>query len=83
MPAHSDIDSDYRRDMIAGSVHSEARARDGGHVAPPSIYQQAASLNRDKSVSKGRLDFNGDEERPIVQIGSSADSLTNLRFFYL
>ena len=56
MPAHSDIDSDYRRDMIAGSVHSEARARDGGHVAPPSIYQQAATLARDKSASRSKLD---------------------------
>ena len=63
---HSDMDSDYRRDMIAGSVHMEARTRDGGHggpgVAPPSIYQQAASLNRDKSVSKGRLDIRGRSE---------------------
>ena len=44
----------------------EARTRDGGHggpgVAPPSIYQQAASLNRDKSVSKGRLDIRGRSE---------------------
>ena len=60
------MDSDYRRDMIAGSVHMEARTRDGGHggpgVAPPSIYQQAASLNRDKSVSKGRLDIRGRSE---------------------
>ena len=60
------MDSDYRRDMIAGSVHMEARTRDGGPggqgVAPPSIYQQAASLNRDKSVSKGRLDIRGRSE---------------------
>ena len=54
---HSDIDSDYRRDMITNSVHMEARSRDGGHgMAPPSIYQQAATLNRDKSVSKSKLD---------------------------
>ena len=64
VPAHSDIDSDYRRDMIAGSVHMEARTRDGGHggQAPPSIYQQAASLSRDKSLSKGRLDIRGRSE---------------------
>ena len=59
VPGHSDIDSDYRRDMITNSVHMEARTRDGGHggsMAPPSIYQQAATLNRDKSVSKSKLD---------------------------
>ena len=42
------VDSDYRRDLV-GSVHSEARGRDGGRrdgAAPPSIYQQAASLGR-------------------------------------
>ena len=50
----SDVESDYRRDLIAGSVHMEARTRDGGH-APPSIYQQAATLNRDKSASKSKL----------------------------
>ena len=50
----SDVESDYRRDLITGSVHMEARTRDGGH-APPSIYQQAATLNRDKSASKSKL----------------------------
>ena len=43
----SDVDTDYRREML-NSVHSEARGRDGGRrdvVAPPSIYQQAATLN--------------------------------------
>ena len=50
----SDVESDYRRDLITGSVHMEARTRDGG-PAPPSIYQQAATLNRDKSASKSKL----------------------------
>ena len=48
------MESDYRRDLITGSVHMEARTRDGGQ-APPSIYQQAATLNRDKSASKSKL----------------------------
>ena len=59
MTGPSDIDSDYRRDMITNSVHMEARSRDGGHggsIAPPSIYQQAATLNRERSVSKSKLD---------------------------
>jgi len=59
VPGQSDIESDYRRDLITGSVHMEARTRDGarevGGHAPPSIYQQAATLNRNKSVSKSRL----------------------------
>merc|ERR1719410_1090885 len=35
----------------------EARTRDGAREggAPPSIYQQAATLNRDKSLSRSRL----------------------------
>ena len=45
----SDVELDYRRDMV-GSVHSEARGRGGGGggaVPPiPSIYQQAAALAR-------------------------------------
>ena len=39
----------YPRKEMVSSVHSEARGRDGGLKdvkAPPSIYQQAASLNR-------------------------------------
>merc|ERR1712012_515165 len=50
----------------------EARSRDGGpSLAPPSIYQQAATLNRDKSVSKSRLDNNS------VMRGRSMERLTN------
>jgi hypothetical protein len=45
----SDIDTDYRRELV-NSVHSEARGRDGGRRdaggPPPSIYKQAASLTR-------------------------------------
>ena len=54
----SDVETDYRREMavseadyrreIVGSVHSEARGRDGGRREtnpPPSIYQQAATLS--------------------------------------
>merc|ERR1719309_1190252 len=51
----SDIEADYRRELATNSVHMEARSRDGG-VAPPSIYQQAATLNRNKSASKTKID---------------------------
>ena len=58
----SDIEAeaDYRRDLAtnASSVHMEARSRDGtmpSITAPPSIYQQAATLNRSKSGSKNQL----------------------------
>jgi len=50
----SDIEADYRRELATNSVHMEARSRDGG-VAPPSIYQQAATLNRNKSASKTKI----------------------------
>ena len=56
----SDVDTDYRREML-NSVHSEARGRDGGRrdvVAPPSIYQQAATLNtREIEISQVGGDF--------------------------
>jgi len=51
----SDIEADYRRELATNSVHMEARSRDGG-IAPPSIYQQAATLNRNKSASKTKID---------------------------
>jgi len=58
----SDIEAeaDYRRDLATNtsSVHMEARSRDGtmpSITAPPSIYQQAATLNRTKSGSKNQL----------------------------
>merc|ERR1719495_918385 len=50
----SDIEADYRRELATNSVHMEARSRDGG-IAPPSIYQQAATLNRNKSASKTKI----------------------------
>jgi len=50
----SDIEADYRRELATNSVHMEARSRDGG-LAPPSIYQQAATLNRNKSASKTKI----------------------------
>ena len=58
VPGQADMESDYGRDLMTGSVHMEARTRDGsreGGGAPPSIYQQAATLNRDKSLSRSRL----------------------------
>jgi len=55
-----EAEADYRRDLAtnASSVHMEARSRDGtmpSITAPPSIYQQAATLNRSKSGSKNQL----------------------------
>lgn len=50
----SDIEADYRRELATNSVHMEARSRDG-NIAPPSIYQQAATLNRNKSASKTKI----------------------------
>lgn len=61
-PGQSDLEAeaDYRRDLATNtsSVHMEARSRDGtlpSITAPPSIYQQAATLNRNKSGSKSQL----------------------------
>merc|ERR1719210_3308195 len=57
VPGQAEMEADYRRDLMTDSVHMEARTRDGSREggAPPSIYQQAATLNRDKSLSRSRL----------------------------
>ena len=57
VPGQAEMEADYRRELMTGSVHMEARTRDGSREggAPPSIYQQAATLNRDKSLSRSRL----------------------------
>jgi len=67
---HSDIESDYRREM--GSVHMEARSRDGG-PAPPNIYQQAATLNRNKSGSRVRLARGRSNEKITREVEISQD----------
>jgi len=53
---HSDMETDYRQQMATSSVHTEARARAGEAGSVPSIYQQAATLNRNKSSSKTQMD---------------------------
>jgi len=53
----SDIETDYRQQMATNSVHMEARGRSGEMAAQVStIYQQAATLNKNKSPSKTKLD---------------------------
>jgi len=75
----SDIDADYRRDLATStnninSVHMEARGRDGG--TPPTIYQQAATLARNKSTSRNRVDRAGrgrSTERNMREVEISQD----------
>lgn len=50
------METDYRQQMATSSVHTEARARAGEAGSVPSIYQQAATLNRNKSSSKTQMD---------------------------
>merc|ERR1719397_593569 len=52
----SDIEADYRQQLATNSVHMEARGRSGEVSQVPSIYQQAATLNRKKSGSKTQVD---------------------------
>merc|ERR1719376_2024564 len=52
----SDIEADYRQQLATNSVHMEARGRSGEGSQVPSIYQQAATLNRKKSGSKAQVD---------------------------
>ena len=52
----SDIEADYRQQLATNSVHMEARGRSGEVTQVPSIYQQAATLNRKKSGSKTQVD---------------------------
>merc|ERR1719222_924315 len=52
----SDIEADYRQQLATNSVHMEARGRSGEVSQVPSIYQQAATLNRKKSGSRTQVD---------------------------
>lgn len=74
---HSDIEADYRQQMATNSVHIEARGR-SGEVNPqvPSIYQQAATLNRNKSASKTQVDSSArgkSHERSTREVEISQD----------
>ena len=77
----SDVDTDYRREMVK-SVHSEARGRDGGGgnrrdlAPPPSIYKQAASLNR-REIEISQV---GDSLRYSVNLYTSIYSLFSRQF---
>merc|ERR1719361_734013 len=51
----SDIEADYRQQLATNSVHMEARGRRGEVTQVPSIYQQAATLNRKNSGSKTQV----------------------------
>lgn len=76
-----EAEADYRRDLAtsSGSVHMEARTRDGvipAVTAPPSIYQQAATLSRNKSGSRNQINMGvrgRSGERREVEISQDDD----------
>jgi len=72
----SDIEADYRQQLATNSVHMEARGRSGEVSQVPSIYQQAATLNRKKSGSKTQVDGlvrGRSHERSVREVEISQD----------